>query len=209
MNNTQKLFDEWAATYNKFVEHSQETFPFAGYDQVNDIILSMIRPEDISVLDIGIGTGKLAYDIKQKTDARIYGLDLSSKMLKICAEKIPDATLIQHDFGLSPNLPDDWTAFDYIISNYTFHHFDDFQKYERILFLLDKLKIGGRLIIADIGFWNPEELNLMKLKYKDLWDDNEYYSTIQETIDFVNRLSVDISIHKISFCAWILVLTKK
>lgn len=142
MNNVQ-LFDHWATTYHQFVTSTQDNFPFAGYDAMNDLVFSLVQPGYIDVLDLGIGTGTLATRISHYPGTRIYGLDFSAKMLAKCAEKIPGAILQQQDFARDISLPAGWPIFDYIISNYTFHHFDEQGKLERILFLLGKLKTRG------------------------------------------------------------------
>ena len=55
------LFDRWASHYDRSVRSSPKTFPFAGYEQVLDEIVSRtaVSPS-IRILDLGTGTGNLA-----------------------------------------------------------------------------------------------------------------------------------------------------
>jgi putative AdoMet-dependent methyltransferase len=205
MKNTKEFFDGWASTYNQTVKHAYLKFPFAGYEDVNKIVLSSIQRKKAKILDIGIGTGMLAEKIIATVDSpTLMGIDISEKMLEIARKKIPNANLSIHDFKQTIILPKGFTNFDYIISNYTFHHFTEKEKKERILYLLTLLKKGGKLIISDIGFWDHKEFTLMKTALKKDWDNDEYYFKIRNTIDFIHKLNMKLTIHKVSFCAWIL-----
>ena len=87
MNN--KLFDQWAKTYEEDVKKTQDNneYPFAGYDDVlNEIVLRVSNMKATTILDIGIGSGTLAHKLSE-LNCEITGVDASSEMLAITKQK--------------------------------------------------------------------------------------------------------------------------
>jgi putative AdoMet-dependent methyltransferase len=205
-----KGFDLWADTYDQSVDISDKnnTYPFAGYERLINIVLKNILNNKIStVLDIGIGTGALSTEL-YKNGYKITGIDFSEEMIKICKEKMPSAKMIQYDF--SKGFPDELYGekYDYIISTYTFHHLNDSAKIAFIKKLLKKLNINGLLIIGDVGFQTRKELNECKILNKDEWDDNEFYIVYDEIKDSLGSI-YKMEFIKISICAVIVIISMK
>lgn len=175
-------FNLWAENYDESVGLADENndYPFAGYKELMDAIYGTIMmKKPAAVLDIGIGTGTLAAKLYQEGNS-ITGIDFSEEMLKIAAEKMSNALLIQHDFsaGLPQRL--DGAKFDFIISTYALHHLPDEQKADFILSLLCRLKEGGKIIIGDVGFRTRSDLEKCKDSCGDEWDDEEFYFVYSE-----------------------------
>lgn len=106
MNN--KLFDQWAKTYEEDVKKTQDNneYPFAGYDDVlNEIVLRVSNMKATTILDIGIGSGTLAHKLSE-LNCEITGVDASSEMLAITKQKVPNSILHQYDIekGLPENV---------------------------------------------------------------------------------------------------------
>jgi len=198
-------FDLWVDDYDKQIEISDKNgeFPFAGYRTILNATYGIIMGNaPANVLDIGIGTGRLAFSL-YKAGNTITGIDFSNEMLKHSRAKMPNASLILHDF--SKDLPDvlDNTTFDFIISTYALHHLTDALKIELIRTLLDHLDASGAIIIGDIGFLSRNDMENCKKAYYDDWDEDEYFFVFPEFNDQLSRYST-YSYHQISHCAGML-----
>ena len=202
-------FDLWADTYDESVDISDKNniYPFAGYEKLINVVLKIIlnNSKKSTVLDIGIGTGVLSYELN-KNDYKITGIDFSEEMIKVSKEKMPLAKMLQYDF--SKGLPDELNCekYDYFISTYAFHHLDDNEKIILIKKLLEKLIKNGLLIIGDVGFHTRNQLNECKLLNKDGWDNDEFYIVYDEIKDNLESI-YKIEFIKISICAVIITIS--
>ena len=198
-------FDLWAGDYDKTVGITDENdlYPFAGYRDLMSTVYSMIMSKQpVTVLDIGIGTGVLAFKLYEN-GVKITGIDFSSEMLNITRKKMPEASLINYDFtkGLPPELLN--KKFDLIVSTYALHHMTDNEKATFIPSLFELLNDDGPIIIGDVSFQNREELENCKAKYSDDWDDDEFYFVFTELSKSLSD-KCSMSYHQISHCAGIL-----
>ena len=198
-------FDLWAGGYDKSVDLADDSdlYPFAGYKNLMNTIYNTVMEKcPAKVLDIGIGTGTLAYKLYE-TGNEITGIDFSSEMLNQTRAKIPNATLIQHDFteGLPEELND--KKYDFIISTYALHHLTDSEKIDFIKALLNHLDKAGLIIIGDVGFPDRESLNKCQTSCGDEWDEDEFYFVYSELETELSRYCV-ITYHQISHCAGII-----
>lgn len=199
-------FDLWADSYDQSVGLSDETntYPFAGYKQVlGRIYARCLGREAPRVLDIGFGTGVLTARLYE-AGCRIYGQDLSPRMLKLARPKMPGAELYCGDFtlGLCPELLS--RRYDFIVSTYALHHLTDSQKPPFIRSLLEILETGGELLIGDVAFRDRARLEMCREREGDGWDDGEFYFVYEEMLAHFPALRFE----EISFCAGVLSLTK-
>ena len=121
-----KGFDLWAEDYDKEVGISDEegSYPFAGYKEVlNTIYQRILSSDSKTVLDIGFGTGVLAYRLYEN-GCCIYGQDFSRKMIETAQKKMPDAILLEGDFTQGLVEPLTRKKYDAIVATYSLHHFD-------------------------------------------------------------------------------------
>ena len=196
-----KGFDLWSDDYDKTVTLSEEAdeYPFAGYKTVLNEIYKTIRSANgKTVLDIGFGTAILTHRLY--TDGyEIYGIDFSEKMLLTAKLKMPNATLIKHDF--SNGLPGELQTktFDFIICTYALHHLTNPQKIAFINDLLPRLTPKGKLLIGDIAFETQSQLEDCAAKAGNEWDDEEIYSVAEQ----LRTAFPNLQFKKISFCAGI------
>lgn len=199
-----KGFDLWSDNYDKTVSLSEEAdeYPFAGYKTVLNEIYKTIRSANgKTVLDIGFGTAILTHRLY--TDGyEIYGIDFSEKMLRTAISKMPNATLIQHDFSTGLPLELQTKAFDFIICTYALHHLTNPQKIAFVNELLPHLTPKGKLLIGDIAFETQSELESCKAKAGGEWDNEEIYSVAEQ----LKPAFPTLQFNKISFCAGIFAL---
>ncbi len=107
-----------------------------------------------SILDFGTGIGNSLPHLRAIfPDAKITGLDVSSKSIRIAAQRFPGvADLVSYDGDQIP-LPEQ--SFDLIFSSCVFHHIDADQHiaiFERLRRLLSP---AGRLVVFEHNPINP------------------------------------------------------
>jgi ubiquinone/menaquinone biosynthesis C-methylase UbiE len=105
----------------------------------------MINPQD-RILDLGCGTGTLIQHLFQLVpNAAIVGLDISSEMLTVARQKLPES--VELHLGDVGQLPFPNESFNTIISTSAFHYIRNpvqaIQEMKRVL------KPDGCLIITD------------------------------------------------------------
>ncbi len=101
------------------------------------------------LLDASCGTGELLRYLQKKVPlAKLYGLDLSSKMLKVTKKKLGSRAILKE--GSVERLPFASRSFDFVFSTEAFHHYLHPEKalpeFHRVL--MPK----GKLVIADLNF---------------------------------------------------------
>lgn len=199
-------FDLWADGYDKSVGLSDEngTYPFAGYKEVlGQIYDRVLSAQGKTVLDIGFGTGTLTAKLYEQ-GCRIYGQDLSKKMIQLAQAKMPGAKLYQGDIraGLVDALKD--VRYDAVIATYSLHHLSDAQKIVFIKSLLPLLNDGGAVYIGDVAFMTRAELESCKKQTGDAWDEDEIYSVYEE----LKAALPQLTFKQCSHCAGVLTLKK-
>jgi SAM-dependent methyltransferase len=145
--NKNHWYDGWF--YDVFIAPNQ--------DRLFSLIKNIIEPNS-SVLDVGCGTGRLAFTIAYKSKL-VLGIDLSkrniekakSKLAKNPNEKISFAHSTVSDL-ISQNL-----YFDYAVMTYVIHEVNE---EERVKLLEDISKVADKIIIGDYlvpkpsGIWS-------------------------------------------------------
>lgn len=200
-------FDLWADGYDKSVGLSEraDAYPFAGYqDTLNEIYRAVRRKRNARVLDIGFGTGVLTKKLYDDGYA-ICGVDFSQRMIEIAKEKMPNATLLRHDF--SKGLPDALRreAFDFIVSTYAIHHLTDEGKAALLTALLGRLAPGGAILLGDVAFETRAELDACRRQSGDAWDADEIYIVADELRRHLP--AGQFHFHRTSHCAGVVTLT--
>lgn len=206
-------FDSWAKRYDDSIKNVlwDELGIFDKYDYVlNTVAGKIVNTNAMKVIDFGCGTANL-YD-KLNRNIEYIGIDQSIEMLLQAKNKFPNINLRLGNFLDEPIMKDE---FDAVISTYAFHHLSKLEKERAINLLLGYLKIGGKVIIADLMFLNEDERIKQKLHYyknnrKDLWDsvEDEYYTNIEETKKYVERLGCIVNYEHINNFIWILEIMK-
>lgn len=203
-------FDLWADGYDESVYISEENneYPFAGYKEVLNYIYKQVREQNgVNILDIGFGTGILTARL-YNAGYDITGIDFSPNMIDIAKQKMPEAELINWDF--SRGLPDEIKNkyYDFIISTYAIHHLTDAEKINFIKALSSLLSVKGKILIGDISFEKRQELNEIKEKYLDSWDNDEVYFVADEIMESLDN-SLCCMYAKLSHCAGVLTVSEK
>lgn len=140
-----ECFDIWANDYDQYLDGSPH------YDILTDCLLeTMNLGQNEHILDIGIGTGNLAFKINQRYGCSFAGIDISQEMLNITKSKATEKGL-KVDLRLE-NI-DSTThydnTFDAAIASFALHHVSTETKPQVFKNIHRILKPGGRLGIAE------------------------------------------------------------
>lgn len=147
------MYDAWAGYYEfEFQTMKNYIAPRTLVRQFSETC-NITKP-GLKILDVGIGTGMLADWFKVvNPDCRITGVDLSPKMLSICALKGITEDLIEQDVQ-EDGLPFEDGTFDLVVSSGVFELFD---YPERVITEMGRvLKDGGGLSFTSYAD-SPEE----------------------------------------------------
>lgn len=160
MNKHLEAADGYAGEYDKAGKERS----WHGPEIIFGLMYNYITPGE-TLLDIGIGTG-LDAAIFQKAGLKVYGIDGSREMLKICKEKQVAAELIQLDL-LEEGIPYADAFFNHAIANAVFHITGDIEK------TLGEVK---RLLKRDgiFGFTTHEQDPGMASDYTETYTNGKY-----------------------------------
>jgi putative AdoMet-dependent methyltransferase len=200
-------FDVWAHTYDRDVQTSTNSFPFAGYPEALATVWQQAEAAPgMSVLDLGVGTGNLS-KLFMESGCQVLGVDFSSEMLSKTREKLPQLELVEADLTAEEWPPALGRRFERIVSNYLFHEFP-FEMKLRILSRLagNILAPNGRIVIGDITFPSTADLNRVRMERPDEWEE-EFYWTVEKTREVLEAAGWGVAYSQISFCAGVYVFT--
>ena len=117
------------------------------------------------LVDLGSGTGHLAIEIaKRSPELKVYGIDLSSTMVKIASKHARDVNNVQFEMCNAAELPFEDNSVDFVVSTGSLHHWREplkvFNECYRVL------KGGGEAWIYDGCSHIPgEEAEKVRRKY--------------------------------------------
>jgi len=132
------------------IAESYDAHPFRRKDADPDLLAFLKeRPGTgpLSILDVGCGTGnQLVVDRPHTPSARLVGLDRFRGMLRQARKKSRDILWVQGDGAALP-FPD--ASFDFVTSQYSFHHVQ--HKPLMIAETFRALRPGGRFVLTNIS----------------------------------------------------------
>lgn len=113
-----------------------------------DIFINLLKPETISLLDVGCGDGALAAYLREKTGVKAYGIDISKRGVEIALKK----GIIARVGDAQKKIPFR-TQFDAVVANEVIEHL-----YNPDFFLREikkVLKDDGILILGtpNMSYW--------------------------------------------------------
>ena len=112
----------------------------------NAIEKKITLTKDMEVLDFGVGTGLLGFEIA-KSVRQVYGVDTSANMIKKLKEKNTPSLHVETYCQDIVKNPLDKT-FDGLVSSMTLHHVENLEDFFRTIY--KNIKDGGFIAIADL-----------------------------------------------------------
>ncbi len=151
-NNLVNAYDEQHQTFRNYQKEFDDMIDF----------LSLKNIEDLSVIDLGCGTGATLIHAGRRFK-KIYSVDISHAMIKQAKNKLSNKELANIEFfnaGFLSYKHQDKPV-DLLITKFAFHHLPDFWKQIALLRMNEMIKIGGILYIFDVVF------HFVPIEYKD------------------------------------------
>ena len=100
------------------------------------------------ILDAGCGTGELLRLLLLQKNLKLYGIDVSDKMLEAAEKKLGKRANLKLSSVEKMGFKND--SFDYIFSEDAFHHYANYGLVMKNFYRI--LKKGGKLIVVDFNF---------------------------------------------------------
>lgn len=114
--------------------------------------LNVDAPEEMSVVDIGCGTGAFAVHAAKYLKT-VHAVDVSKEMLNIARAKAESFNIKNIEFHHSGFLQFQTDEeVDVVFSKWAFHHLPDYWKQAALLNINKMLKIGGLFLLTDFVF---------------------------------------------------------
>lgn len=162
-----------------------------------------------TVVDLGTGTGNLAMRIGPH--ARLVCVDVSTRMLEVAKEKLPDATeYVEADLL---EFVDRAPRCDAVVSTYAIHHLLADEKAALLGGLFAALHSGGRLAIGDLMVPSRAAVGEVRarLAHPDVDEmfDDEFPWFVDEAVDGLERLGfAGVKAEQTGALSWGLAATK-
>jgi len=208
------LFDSWADAYDQTVYDQKGEYHevFENYQAIlEQTVIEIAKEPGATILDIGSGTGNLSY-IASLANYNVIGIDPNKRMMEISKEKFHNIDFVEGGFL---NIPQANNSIDAIISSYAFHHLSDEDKKLSALLFSTKLKVNGKVIIADTMYSSDEDKitlidDSLEKNYTSLAEDleTEFYTTHQVLTEIFTYAGFKVSFKKMNKFVWILTATK-
>ena len=116
----------------------------------NAIAKKIELTKDMDIMDFGVGTGLLGFEIAKITK-KVYGVDTSTEMLKKLEEKnTPELSIVAINQDITSKALEQ--TFDGVVSSMTLHHVQDIDAFFHTLY--KNINENGFIAIADL---EPED----------------------------------------------------
>ena len=135
--------------YDKFIAPNQ--------DKMFEIIKGII-PENSKIIDVGCGTGRLAFYLSQHCK-KIVGVDLSSENISVANENLMLKNIENVEFihgDITKLLNKEQEKFDYAVTTYVIHEIDENERIKvlpHMKTIADKIIIGDYIAPTPNSFW--------------------------------------------------------
>lgn len=203
---TQELFNQWAATYDQDLQTATNLGPLTGYMHSLDVASALLPVQaGQSVLDIGIGTGAFAERL-EKQGATITGIDPSAKMLERCRELHANYQL---EIGSFTDIPFEDGQFEAIVASFAFHEVAVDQREAVCQHLVRLLKPNGYVCLVDIIFASTAARENAKMHIGKYWDDTEDYPLVHDLDTYLYGGSFkNVFWQQTALCHWVVLAQK-
>ncbi len=168
--NKNHWYDGWF--YDKLIAPNQGRL----FGQIKSLIET-----DSSVIDVGCGTGRLAFTVADKCKS-VLGIDLSKRNIdraQLTLLQRPDNKIFFQHCNLSEIIREEITHFDYAVLSYVIHEVDEG---ERIILLNEIARIADKIIIGDYLVTKPNGFGSYSSKVIEFIAGTEHYRNYKSYI---------------------------
>lgn len=148
-------WDKVSSRYNRIISADP-----VYREALKTIVERVDAAREASILDLGCGTGNLIHLLLEKyPDCRISGVDPSSGMREVTAERFSDYPNVTIEAGDALAIPFPDQSFDYTVSNLALHHVLPDSREGCAREIARVVKTGGHLVYSDFfcGVEGPPE----------------------------------------------------
>jgi SAM-dependent methyltransferase len=174
----------------KILQYIQTDFFLYDKKIPHNYLLDFVSSNKISsVLDFGCATGNFLYELKKKNPNTLcYGIDISSKLLKICKNKFEELDLSKKTYSFHPST-DEKNINDFLIANRITYF--DLIIFDRVLYCLNESEITNqfsiltnyaKFILID-DFQLDKDLDIQGYKHRD-------WISIMHTFNFECEINI-------------------
>lgn len=147
--NYQKLIQKNKEFFNKFAENYDNKLFKKWIKRIREKIITEARIKNNSkILDAGCGTGELLKLLPLQKNLKLYGIDVSDKMLEVAKGKLKNKVNLKLSSVENVNFKNNY--FDYVFSEDAFHHYANYEIVMKNFYRI--LKKNGKLVVADFDF---------------------------------------------------------
>ncbi len=167
-------------------------YELKGKQEKNVLLKNGLDTNNAFVIDVGCGSGRLAYQLKDYPGIKYIGTDLSTELLNYAKKKSnrPDWKFIKVS-GTKIPAPDEQA--DFVIFFSVFTHIPHIEIYQYLKEAKRVLKKGGKVIASYLTFSSPENFHVWKaLARNDKWQDEMYIELISE--DALRAFAKDVGL---------------
>lgn len=171
MNDKKHWYD--GKFYDRLIAPNQDKL----FEQIKEII-----KDNSKVLDVGCGTGRLAFQLSEKCEM-IVGLDLSSTNISVADTNLkinpkPNISFVHGDVKKIKREYDD--KFDYAVLTYVIH---EMPENERIKVLTDIKAVADKIIIGDYIVPTPKSLMGLLNIFVEYFAGKEHYRNFKTYVE--------------------------
>jgi tRNA (cmo5U34)-methyltransferase len=177
----QQVFEHFDSEAKVFDQGILKSVPH--YRQMIGVLVEMLpfpRNKKVVLMDVGTGTGNIAYNLKTAfPNSKLVCLDLSPKMLMVAGEKLAHFKGVEYVVADAATYKFD-RQYDAIVSSLTLHHLEsDADKHAFQKKAFKTLKKGGFFINADIIIAPDKKMQAVNLAK---WHEHILHSSSPEFV---------------------------
>lgn len=182
-NNPKEIVNRAKQSFEKVLDNEKYENIIKDDSHLN-LLLEMVHAQDNdNILDIGTGTGYLAFPLAQKyPKCNVTGIDIAPNIIEkntihANQQKLTNLQFLSFD-GI--HYPFDAETFHLIVTRYAIHHFPQIEKTIKILSGL--LKKDGHILVSD-PVRNPDDTNRIIDKFMEIKGDGHIGFYIAEELE--------------------------
>lgn len=179
------------------------------FDRYDDLLNLTVARANLQpgylVLDLGTGTGELAYRIAESKGCRVMGLDPSAAMIERARQRTPhlrDGVVFTAHAQPFLDLPYPAQTFDAVVSTMAFHHVRPADKERAVEQMVRVLRPGSRVVLGDVFFSDDAARSAALVHWANELED-EYFGTLDAVQTHFARFGLSFLAEPVGCITWV------